>query len=115
MVRGDALRVRQILSNFLTNAVKFTEHGSVNLEVASGVGGQVRFSVRDSGCGVPAEHQGHLFEPFSQADASTTRRFGGTGLGLSICRELATRMGGRIGMSDGRTGSRFWSSCRCRR
>ena len=109
MVRGDALRVRQILSNFLTNAVKFTEHGSVNLEVASGVGSQVRFSVRDSGCGVPAEHQGHLFEPFSQADASTTRRFGGTGLGLSICRELATRMGGRIGMeSDGRTGSRFW-------
>jgi PAS domain S-box-containing protein len=108
-VRGDALRVRQILANYLSNALKFTEHGEVRLR-ATRRGERVRFEVHDTGPGVPAEVQPRLFKPFSQADSSTTRRFGGTGLGLSICRELAALMGGEVGMtSEAGRGSVFWA------
>jgi PAS domain S-box-containing protein len=109
-VRGDALRVRQILSNFLSNALKFTEAGHVRVHVVPLAGERVRFEVEDSGPGIAPEVQERLFQPFTQADDSTTRRYGGTGLGLSICRELAQLMGGSVGLSSrpGR-GSRFWA------
>jgi PAS domain S-box-containing protein len=109
-VRGDALRLRQILSNFLSNALKFTEAGSVRMHVTPLDAERVRFEVEDSGPGIAPEVQERLFQPFTQADDSTTRRYGGTGLGLSICRELAQLMGGTVGLSSvpGR-GSRFWA------
>jgi PAS domain S-box-containing protein len=112
-VLGDALRLRQILSNFVVNALKFTEKGTVTLRAARLRGAQgdvVRFEVQDTGRGVAAQTLGKLFEPFTQADASTTRRFGGTGLGLSICRELAMLMAGQVGASseEGK-GSLFWA------
>ncbi|MGM9482520.1 PAS domain S-box protein [Roseateles sp. NT4] len=110
LVVGDPLRVRQIMANFLVNALKFTERGHIRLKLAAADANRVRIVVQDSGIGVPAELQGRLFRPFAQADDSTTRRFGGTGLGLSICRELATRMEGRVGVqSDGASGSSFWA------
>ncbi|HEY8876417.1 MAG TPA: ATP-binding protein, partial [Roseateles sp.] len=110
LVIGDPLRVRQIMANFLVNALKFTERGHIRLKLAPASEGRVRIVVQDSGIGVPPELQGRLFRPFAQADDSTTRRFGGTGLGLSICRELAARMEGRVGVqSDGVQGSDFWA------
>ncbi|MEO6279352.1 ATP-binding protein, partial [Roseateles sp.] len=111
LVIGDPVRVRQILANFLVNALKFTERGHIKLSVAPAGPDRVRLSVQDSGIGVSPEQQARLFRPFAQADDSTTRRFGGTGLGLSICRELAARMDGHVGVdSDGRSGSTFWAS-----
>ncbi len=108
-VTGDPLRVRQILSNFITNALKFTERGSVRLE-ARYAGGRLHVSVADTGPGIDADAQQRLFMPFTQADDSTTRRYGGTGLGLSICRELARLMGGSVGVeSRAGEGSRFWA------
>jgi PAS domain S-box-containing protein len=110
LVIGDPLRVRQILANFLVNALKFTERGGIRLSLEPAGPDRVRLSVQDSGIGVTPELQARLFRPFAQADDSTTRRFGGTGLGLSICRELAARMDGRVGVdSDGATGSSFWA------
>ncbi|MBT9489269.1 MAG: PAS domain S-box protein [Rubrivivax sp.] len=109
-VRGDALRVRQILTNYLSNALKFTEQGGVRLQVQRLAGDRVRFEVLDTGPGIDPATQARLFKPFTQADESTTRRFGGTGLGLSICRELATLMGGEVGVhSVPGQGSCFWA------
>jgi PAS domain S-box-containing protein len=109
-VRGDPLRVRQILSNFITNALKFTERGHVRIAATLRPDGAVRLAVSDTGPGVPDETQARLFRPFSQGDSSTTRRYGGTGLGLSICRELAHLMGGAVGMeSTPGHGSTFWA------
>jgi len=112
-VRGDAGRLRQVLVNLCANAVKFTEHGEVALHV--GVVAQdlerttLRFEVRDTGIGVPEEGLHALFKPFSQLDASSTRRFGGTGLGLSIVKRLAEMMGGEAGvLSREGVGSTFW-------
>jgi signal transduction histidine kinase len=97
---GDPLRLLQVLTHLLDNAVKFTEEGWVRASVAvAGVkpgSVDVRFMVEDSGIGIPAEHQGRLFESFSQADASITRKHGGAGLGLAICKKLVTLMGGSI-------------------
>ncbi|HYN99397.1 MAG TPA: ATP-binding protein [Actinomycetota bacterium] len=114
-VRGDPARVRQVLLNLLSNAVKFTEQGGVDLEVelATEAPGNttVRFKVTDTGIGVAAGDGDKLFEPFSQADASTTRRFGGTGLGLAISRQLVALMDGDIGFeSESGGGSTFWFS-----
>jgi signal transduction histidine kinase len=93
--RGDSTRVRQILYNLVSNAIKFTEDGDVRVRVARR-GGQLVLSVRDSGIGIPREALKRLFAKFEQADSTTTRRYGGTGLGLAICRELAEQMGGSI-------------------
>lgn len=100
-VIGDVTRVRQIISNLLSNAVKFTEHGEVvvevsrlPLELAGESQARLQFSIRDTGPGLGPEAQSLLFQPFTQADASTSRKFGGTGLGLAICRRLAQLMGG---------------------
>jgi CheY-like chemotaxis protein len=99
-VRGDPTRLRQVLVNLLGNAVKFTEHGEISVSAAPlGDSPQcmgVEFSVRDAGIGIPKEKQGLIFEPFQQADGSTTRRYGGSGLGLAICAQLVQKMGGRI-------------------
>ena len=95
LFRGDPTRVRQIISNLLSNAAKFTERGQIDVTAERTAAG-VRLTVADSGIGMTAEALGRMFEKFSQADASTTRRFGGTGLGLSICRELSSLMGGTI-------------------
>ena len=111
-VRGDPLRVRQILANYLNNALKFTQRGSVSVHVSMAAAGRVRLAVRDTGVGVAQELGERLFRPFVQADSSTTRRFGGTGLGLSICAQLAQRMGGEVGVdSTGQVGqgSTFWA------
>lgn len=92
----DNQRLQQILKNLLANAVKFTEHGSVSLQVRRGAAGMLSFVVCDTGIGIAQEQLGTIFEAFRQADGSTRRRYGGTGLGLSISRDLAARMGGRI-------------------
>ncbi|MDC8759150.1 CHASE domain-containing protein [Janthinobacterium fluminis] len=101
---GDALRLQQLLINLAGNAIKFTERGEVSLLVEllrrDGDTALLRFCVRDSGIGMDAEQQGRLFSAFSQADASTTRRFGGTGLGLAICRRLVDMMDGSIEVSS---------------
>jgi PAS domain S-box-containing protein len=105
-VVGDGGRLRQVLSNLLNNAIKFTDRGVVTLVARPvGRGGRrLRFEVVDSGPGIQDSQRERLFEPFVQADASTTRRHGGTGLGLAICRELVTLMGGRIWAEGARTG-----------
>ena len=110
-VSGDPLRVRQILGNYLSNAIKFTPAGEVRLLARRlPAGDRLRFEVRDTGPGIGAETCARLFQPFTQADQSTTRRFGGTGLGLSICRELAALMRGDVGVSsEPGAGSCFWA------
>ena len=94
--RGDPLRLRQILHNLISNAVKFTETGGVSVTVGRNRAGHLTLRVRDTGIGIAADKAANLFQKFEQADASTTRRFGGTGLGLAICRDLAEMMGGSI-------------------
>ena len=104
---GDPTRLRQILYNLISNALKFTTTGEIRVE-ASRVDGALRLSVSDTGMGIPGERLAELFSKFVQADASTTRQYGGTGLGLAICRELAERMGGDIrAESEPGRGSRF--------
>ncbi|MEW6220471.1 MAG: response regulator [Thermodesulfobacteriota bacterium] len=103
-LRGDPLRLGQVLSNLLTNAVRFTDQGEVVLSVRL-VGPAtdavtLRFSVRDTGIGMSREHLERLFEPFSQADVSTTRKYGGTGLGLAICKRLVTMMAGELAVAS---------------
>ncbi len=111
-VVGDPVRLRQILSNYVGNALKFTGRGSVRLKarlLEAGATPKVRFEVQDTGPGIDPALQARLFEPFTQGDQSTTRRYGGTGLGLSICRDLAALMGGSVGVdSQPGLGSRFW-------
>ena len=108
-VRGDELRVRQILLNLVGNAVKFTAEGTVTLRIrkADEKGG-LQFEVTDTGIGIPADKIQQLFRPFGQIDTSSTRKYGGTGLGLAICRSLVTMMGGEINVSSNEgTGSTF--------
>jgi len=111
---GDPLRLRQILVNLLANAIKFTNHGHVVVEVtelsAAGNSRQLAFAVRDTGSGIPADRLELLFAPYAQADASTARFHGGTGLGLTICRQLAERMGGAI-MVDSTVGEGSIFTC----
>jgi signal transduction histidine kinase/CheY-like chemotaxis protein len=112
-VAGDPVRLRQVLTNLVGNAIKFTAHGEVAVQVkpvrdATGRS-MLHFSVRDSGIGIDADAQSRLFRAFSQADGSTTRRFGGTGLGLAISRQLVELMGGSIGLQSApERGSTFW-------
>jgi len=112
-VVGDASRIRQVLLNLVGNAVKFTEYGEVVVTVEHSPGDpadgiQLAFAVRDTGIGITPDQQKIIFQPFAQADASTTRRYGGTGLGLTICHRLVKLMAGRIGMeSDAGKGSIF--------
>ncbi len=106
---GDPVRVRQVLSNLLSNALKFTDHGGVSIDVGMADGQQMRFVVEDTGIGIEAAKLQGIFEEFEQADRSTTRRFGGTGLGLAISKRLVELMGGRIGVqSSVGQGSVFW-------
>ncbi len=112
-VNTDPTRLRQVLLNFVSNAVKFTEDGEVTIFVEN-LGNlhpaeELKFSVIDSGIGIPREKQHNLFEEFSQADSSITRKYGGTGLGLSICKQIAYALGGSVGVeSEEGKGSTFW-------
>ncbi len=102
---GDPTRLRQVLLNLLGNAIKFTESGEVNLQVAPDAGssapGALRFTISDTGIGIPSDKLGAVFERFTQADSSTTRRYGGSGLGLTISKRLVELMGGRISVESG--------------
>jgi signal transduction histidine kinase/DNA-binding response OmpR family regulator/sensor domain CHASE-containing protein len=117
LVSGDAGRVRQVLLNFLSNAVKFTATGGIHVHVRlvehSGDSALIRFDVTDTGIGISTAAQSTLFTPFTQADASTTRQFGGTGLGLAISRQIAETMQGAVGVhSTPGEGSTFWFTSR---
>jgi CheY-like chemotaxis protein/nitrogen-specific signal transduction histidine kinase/HPt (histidine-containing phosphotransfer) domain-containing protein len=113
VVRGDPMRIRQILTNLMGNAIKFTQRGGVSVRVSrrneTATQHELLFAVRDTGIGLAADAAARLFQPFTQADASVTRRYGGTGLGLTICKKLVDLMGGRIGVrSEPGRGSVFW-------
>jgi two-component system sensor histidine kinase/response regulator len=112
-LRGDPLRLSQILLNFINNAIKFAHDSVVTLRVAmlseTIESCELRFEVQDQGIGMSLEQQRNIFQPFQQADSSTTRKYGGTGLGLTICRKLAQMMGGDVGVtSELGVGSTFW-------
>jgi signal transduction histidine kinase/CheY-like chemotaxis protein/HPt (histidine-containing phosphotransfer) domain-containing protein len=114
-VRGDPVRLRQVLTNLVSNAIKFTERGSVSVRVSrrgeSRSHNEILFQVQDTGVGIAPDVADKLFQPFSQADASTTRIHGGTGLGLVICKRIIDLMGGKIGVkSELGSGSTFWFS-----
>lgn len=113
LVIGDALRIRQILSNFLGNAIKFTEEGGVSLTAAiddvTSATAKVRFEIKDTGLGIPSDDLERVFSPFEQGDRLTWSKFGGTGLGLAICKKLALLMGGGVGVDSVQgKGAIFW-------
>ncbi|MCI0539216.1 MAG: ATP-binding protein, partial [Verrucomicrobiales bacterium] len=116
-LRGDPVRIGQIFSNLISNAIKFTAHGSITvrivLELETNSHAVIRVSVVDTGIGIPAEAQTRLFQSFTQADGSTTRKYGGTGLGLAICKRLVEMMDGRIAVeSVPGEGATFWFTVR---
>jgi signal transduction histidine kinase/ActR/RegA family two-component response regulator len=117
-LRGDPSRIGQVLLNLVGNAIKFTEHGSVQISVSHRTlqdsAFELCFDVVDTGCGIPTNMLSILFSTFTQADGSVSRRYGGTGLGLAICKQLCLTMGGDIGVeSASGHGSRFWFTVRC--
>ena len=110
---GDPFRIKQVLFNLVSNSLKFTSQGGITIKISEyyreGILASLRFEVEDTGIGMNEEHQRKLFQPFTQADASTTRKFGGTGLGLSICKRIIEMMSGEIGVkSEVGHGSKFW-------
>lgn len=113
LVLGDSHRISQIIANFVSNAIKFTDSGEISVclsfEDRDSHRSTMRIEIRDTGLGIPKSAQKDIFEAFTQADSSTTRKFGGTGLGLTICQKLVSAMGGEIGLesSEGK-GSCFW-------
>jgi signal transduction histidine kinase/ActR/RegA family two-component response regulator len=116
--RGDPMRLRQMLSNLIHNAIKFTDRGAIRIEAAELERDRdtavLQFLVIDSGIGIAEDMRAHLFQPFHQLDGSASRPYAGTGLGLSIVRSLAQLMGGDIGIAGGKgSGSRFWFTVRC--
>jgi len=115
IVIGDQQRLTQILLNLVSNAIKFTDHGSITINVSASLMNKnsalIRFEVRDTGVGIKKEFQSLIFDDFSQADSSTSRKYGGTGLGLAIAKKLTNLMGGSIGVdSEPGDGSCFWLS-----
>jgi hypothetical protein len=119
ILQGDPGRLRQVITNLVSNAIKFTEKGSVDIraQLVSGddLVAVVRVDVEDTGIGIQTDLRPRLFQPFTQADSSTTRKYGGTGLGLAICRQLTQLMGGTTGVeSEPGRGSRFWFEVRLR-
>ncbi|MFT3670710.1 ATP-binding protein [Aestuariivirga sp.] len=107
-ITGDPTHIRRILFNLVGNAIKFTDNGIIRLNVKK-LDGKIRFAVADTGIGIPEEARHKLFQPFSQVDSSTSRRFGGTGLGLAICKRIVEELGGKIGVeSTPGIGSLFW-------
>ncbi len=118
VLRSDPGRIGQMLHNLIGNAAKFTERGTVSLNVSQGHGEdgnlELRFAVTDTGVGIDVEAQEQLFGAFTQADSSTTRKYGGTGLGLAICKQLAELLGGSMGVeSTPGKGSTFWFTIQC--
>lgn len=114
LIQSDPVRLRQVILNYLSNAIKFTEKGHVELKLSLDTHHEIlRISVQDSGAGIPEDKQKLLFRSFTQADSSTTRRYGGTGLGLAICKKLSELMGGDTGLhSTLGQGSTFWFTCK---
>lgn len=120
LVLGDSVRVRQILSNYISNAIKFTDRGGITLKLSRQSEGpdalRMHFAVIDTGIGISEKNRERLFVKFTQLDSSLSRRYSGSGLGLAICRELATLMGGRVGVeSTPGKGSTFWFEVVCKR
>lgn len=115
---GDALRIQQMLTNLIGNAVKFTERGNIDVTVElksdkDDEGIELQFMVRDTGIGISERQQAQLFQAFSQADASISRRYGGTGLGLVITQKLVSQMGGEVSLTSRlHQGSTFWFTVR---
>ena len=119
VVRSDRNRIRQVINNLVGNAIKFTTEGQVKISVTeTHLDDQMvrlRFEISDTGIGISHDHQSKIFEPFTQADSSTTRHFGGTGLGLAVCKQLSTLLGGDIGVeSTADLGSTFWFTVQAR-
>ncbi len=118
LIHSDPTRLRQVIQNLLSNAIKFTDAGEVSMTVTwsalAGNRARIAFQVRDTGPGIDSDVQSSIFDRFTQADTSITRRFGGSGLGLSICRELVALMDGTIGVSsEAGSGSAFWFTIEC--
>lgn len=119
IVRGDRNRLRQVINNLVGNAIKFTSEGCIAIQATGRIvedAVQLRFEISDTGIGITEEQKTKIFDPFTQADSSTTRNFGGTGLGLAICKNLAELLGGDIGVdSEPDKGSTFWFTVTAKR